>query len=96
MDEKMSDPKKIEIFYNAFREISKIVHSSVELDEVLELVVWKATEILNARGAVLRILNLDTDKLELNAAYGLSEDYLSKGPVNNKELIREESSISDV
>jgi two-component system NtrC family sensor kinase len=86
---KMTDPGKIEIFYNAFREISKIVHSSVELDEVLELVVWKASEILNAKGALLRILNLDTDKLELNAAYGLSEEYLSKGPVTNKELIRD-------
>jgi two-component system NtrC family sensor kinase len=86
---KMSDPAKIEIFYNAFREISKIVHSSMELNEVLELVVWKATEILRAKGALLRILNLDTDELELNATYGLSETYLSKGPVTKKQLIRD-------
>jgi two-component system NtrC family sensor kinase len=87
--DKMSDPAKIEIFYNAFREISKIVHSSMELNEVLELVVWKATEILRAKGALLRILNLNTDELELNATYGLSEAYLSKGPVTKKQLIRD-------
>jgi signal transduction histidine kinase len=90
MDEDtMSDTSKIEIFYNAFREISKVVHSSVELNEVLELVVWKATEILKARGALLRILNLDTNELELNTSYGLSQAYLSKGPVTKKELIRD-------
>jgi signal transduction histidine kinase len=85
----MASSENIEAFYNAFREISKIVHSSIELDEVLELVVWKATEILSAKGAILRVLNLDTNRLELNATYGLSEDYLSKGPVTRKELIRD-------
>jgi two-component system NtrC family sensor kinase len=86
---KMVTPEKVEIFYNTFREISKIAHSSMEMDEVLELVVWKATEILNAKGALLRILDLDTDQLELYAAYGLSETYLSKGPITQKELIRD-------
>lgn len=85
----MAPTEKIEAFYNAFRNISRIVHSSIEMDEVLELIVWNATEIFNAKGALLRILNLDTDQLELNAAYGLSETYLSKGPVTHKELIRD-------
>jgi signal transduction histidine kinase len=77
----------IEVFYNTFREISKAVHSSNDLKEVLDLVVWKATEALGAKGAILRILNLDTDELELSAAYNLSEAYLAKGPVSQKNLI---------
>jgi len=77
----------LEVFYNTFREVSKVVHSSSDLKEVLDLVVWKATEALNAKGAILRILNLDTEKLELSAAYNLSDAFLSKGLVSKKNLI---------
>ena len=77
----------IEVFYNTFREISKAVHSSTDLKEVLDLAVCKATEALGAKGAILRILNLDTNELELSAAYNLSEAYLAKGPVTQKNLI---------
>ncbi len=82
----MKDYAKIEIFYDVFREVSKLVHSSSSMNEVLEVVVWKANEALQAKGALLRILNLDTEELELSAAYGLSESYLAKGPVSQKKL----------
>jgi signal transduction histidine kinase len=53
---------------------------------VLELVVRKSTEVLNAKGALLRIRNLETNQLELSAAYGLSDQYLSKGPVSGNKI----------
>jgi len=40
----------IEAFYNVFKDISTVVHSSICVDEVLELVVRKCTEMLNAKG----------------------------------------------
>ena len=83
----MESSAKIETYYNAFREISRMVHSSIDLNEVLELVVWKATEALHAKGTLLRILNLDTGALEIKSAYGLSDDYLSKGPATARNLI---------
>jgi signal transduction histidine kinase len=83
----MERAKRIEAYYNAFREMSKIVHASIKVEEVLELAVWKATEILEARGGLLRLLNLETQELELSAAYGLSEEYLSKGPVTRSNII---------
>jgi two-component system NtrC family sensor kinase len=83
----MASPSKISVFYNTFREISNLVHSSTDVEEVLELVVWKVSEALNAKGALLRILNLRTKEFELSAAYGLSETYLSKGPVTQQSII---------
>ena len=80
---------KIEVFYTAFREISNVIHSSTHTDEVLDLIVWKVTETLEAKGSLLRILNLDSGKLELSAAYGLSEAYLSKGPATQQSIITE-------
>jgi two-component system NtrC family sensor kinase len=77
----------IETFYEAFREMSRAVHAGTGVEEVLELAVWKITEILGGRGAIMRLLNLDTQELELSAAYGLSEAYLAKGPVTRQSII---------
>jgi len=74
-------------YYDVFRDISRTVHSSTRVEEVLELVVWKATEVLGAKGAVIRILNLETKELELFASYGMGEKYLAKGPVSSHVII---------
>jgi two-component system NtrC family sensor kinase len=81
--------KRIETFYNAFREMTGLVHASTKVEEVLELAVWKATEVLGAKGAILRLLNLQTDELELSAAYGLSDAYLAKGPVTRLNILED-------
>jgi hypothetical protein len=85
----MERAKRIEAYCDAFREMSKIVHASIKVEEVLELAVWKASEILGAKGALLRLLNLETQELELSAAYGLSNEYLSKGPVTRSNIIND-------
>ena len=77
----------IEAFYRIFRDISTSVHSSTDVNEVLDLVVEKCTEVVNAKGALLRILNLETHEMELSAACGLSKRYLSKGPVSSEKDI---------
>jgi signal transduction histidine kinase len=79
----------IETFYHTFRDISKSVHSSTRVEEVLHLAVRKTAGALNARGSILRILNLKTGRLELSAAYGLSDRYLSKGHVSSTKVIQE-------
>jgi signal transduction histidine kinase len=79
----------IETFYHTFRDISKSVHSSTRVEEVLHLAVRKTAEALNARGSILRVLNLKTGELELSAAFGLSDRYLSKGHVSSTKVIQE-------
>ncbi len=73
--------------YKAFRDIISVVHSSIHLEDVMDLVAWKAAEILGAKGAILRLLNIDTDELEISASYGISEKYLAKGPVSHHRTI---------
>jgi len=85
----MENISSIQTFYHAFRDISKSIHSSTRVEEVLRLAVRKIAEALNARGSILRILNLKTGELELNAAYGLSDRYLSKGHVSSTKVIEE-------
>jgi signal transduction histidine kinase len=83
----MDSLKKIAAFYDIFRDLSRAVHSSTDVKEVLDLVVRKSCEAISAKGALLRILNLKTSELELSAAYGLSEQYLSKGHVSSQKVI---------
>ena len=83
----MDSSINIATFYRVFRDVSTVVHSSTDVDEVLELVVWKSSEMLDAKGAILRILNLETHQLELGAAYGLGERYISKGVVSTEKII---------
>ncbi len=85
----MDPSQNITAFYHIFRDISRSVHSSTRVKEVLDLVVSKVSEALQARGALLRILNLETHELELSTAYGLSEKYLSKGHVSSQKVITE-------
>lgn len=79
----------IETFYNTFRDISKSIHSCTRVEECLHLAVRKTAEALHAKGSILRILNLKTGELELNAACGLSDRYLSKGHVSSTTVIKE-------
>ncbi|MBS1238107.1 MAG: hypothetical protein H6R37_1351, partial [Deltaproteobacteria bacterium] len=64
----MEKSSSIQTFYRTFRDISKSVHSITKVEEVLHLAVRNTTEALNARGSILRILNLKTGELELSAA----------------------------
>jgi signal transduction histidine kinase len=59
----------------------------MHVKDVLDTVVKNSAEALNAMGAIIRILNLETHELELGAAYGLGRKYLSKGAASQENLI---------
>ena len=59
----------------------------MHVKDVLDTVVKNSAEALNAMGAIIRILNLETHKLELGAAHGLGHKYLSKGAASQENLI---------
>lgn len=55
-------------------EISRALISTLDLDRLLNLIVEKSVNLLNARGAILRLLNPETQTLEIRASYGLPPD----------------------
>jgi len=72
-------------YYDVFRDISMVVHAATNVEEVSEIVVWKAAEMLGAKGAVLRIFNLEKQNSDLFATYGLGKKHLAKSPVSKRE-----------
>jgi signal transduction histidine kinase len=76
-------------FYNFFRDISGLVHSCTRVDEILELVVWKSSIELEAKGAVVSIIDTKTSHVDLFASHGMGDKYLSKGPLSRKSVIKD-------
>jgi len=78
-----------ETLFNILRDISTSLNSDAHIEDVLDTIVKKSAEMLNARGALIRTLNSETRQLELGAAYGLSDQCVSKGPIPSEEIITE-------
>ncbi|MBF0328075.1 MAG: GAF domain-containing protein [Nitrospirae bacterium] len=75
-------------YLRVFEEVTKVVSSTLKLDEVLYLIVRKLPEAMDLKGATIRLLDEESKLLEPVAAFGLSKKYLSKGPVDMEENIR--------
>lgn len=80
---------KERMYLRSFQEISKILSSTLAVDEVLDQIVRQITEVMNLKGATIRLVNPRTNTLELVAAVGLSEKYLQKGQVDLDKSIAE-------
>ncbi len=59
----------------------QVLPSSLDLPHVLNQLVISITRSLQAKGASIRLLDKTGAQLEVTAAYGLSQQYLEKGPV---------------
>lgn len=77
------------VYLESYQNICKAISSSLSLNEVLNLIVTNAVKIMNVKASMLRLLNKDTQKLEVAAYYGLSEKYVNKGPVDYDKSIED-------
>lgn len=69
---------------NEFRtlyEVAKTINSSLRLNTVLNMIARSAAEVMDAKACALRLRDDATDDLQIVATYGLSAEYLEKGPV---------------
>jgi GAF domain-containing protein len=80
---RLFEQKLAEVQYlKAVTEVAKAVGSTLEVEQILALIVNKATQILGLKACSLRLLNAKTRQLELACSHGLSPEYLKKGPVD--------------
>lgn len=62
-------------------DISRSVNASLRLSDVLRTIAETAVRITSAKACSIRLLNRERDELTPAASYGLSLDYLAKGPL---------------
>lgn len=62
-------------------ESAHAISSTLEMNEVLNLLVKKTAEVMEVQACSIRLLDNTGQRLEPVAVYGLSEAYVNKGPI---------------
>lgn len=74
-------------YFSAFLLVTKAINSSLDLSEVLRLIVQKTCETTGSKGCTLMLLDEAGETLEVKSAYGLSDDYIRKGRLSADKSI---------
>jgi len=83
-------------FMKEIQELSTLVSSSLDLSAVLDTIVERLPQSLGCKGCSIRLLQSQSNQLELVASYGLSETYLQRGDVENEKNVEAALSGSPV
>ena len=81
--------KKEVINYETLIKITGAISSMRDPEEVVLVTVESIKTALNVKGCTLFLINRKTDELKIAASYGLSDDYLNKGPISSMKSIAE-------
>jgi len=71
-------------YFKTIHQIGKEINATYELDRILNLIVTRLTDVMNLKAATIRLIEPGKGKLALKAAYGLSEAYLERGPLDDE------------
>jgi GAF domain-containing protein len=71
-------------YFKAVHEIGKKINATYALDEILDLIVTRLPAVMHLKAATIRLIEETKGKLELKAAYGLSQTYLERGPLDDE------------
>jgi CheY-like chemotaxis protein len=64
-----------------FQEITSAIHSTLNLREVLNLIATGVVKVMKLKGCAISLLDKKKEYFKICAAYGLSDNYLKKGPI---------------
>ncbi|MFO7560338.1 MAG: GAF domain-containing protein [Desulfobacterales bacterium] len=88
--------KKHVIHYETLLRVTRAISESKDPEEVVLMTAESVKSALGVKGCSIFLINKKNDQLELAASFGLSEQYLKKGPVNYMQSIRESLEESPV
>ena len=74
-------------YYKSFRDTCKMINSSLNLAEVLELITKNIITALNVKACTVFLWDKKRSTLEVGATRGLNESYLKKGPIDADKSI---------
>ncbi|MBF0260139.1 MAG: GAF domain-containing protein, partial [Desulfamplus sp.] len=74
--------KKQIINYETLLKITRAISHSKDPEEVVLLSTESLKTALEVKGCAVFLINRKTEELEIAASYGLSDEYINKGPVS--------------
>ncbi|HMA84653.1 MAG TPA: GAF domain-containing protein, partial [Desulfosalsimonadaceae bacterium] len=88
--------KKQVVNYETLLKITNSISHSRDPEEVVILTAESIAHALNVKGCTIFLINRHTNELEIAASFGLSKEYLNKGPVSAMHSIAESLSEGPV
>jgi len=76
-----------QINYDTLVKITKAISTLREPEEIVLVTVEGVTHALQAKGCALFLVSPRSDELKLVGSFGLSQDYLNKGPISSLRSI---------
>ena len=70
------------INYETLIRITKAISTIRDPEEIVLVTVEGVTHALNVKGCTLFLFSPKSDELRLAGSYGLSDEYLDKGPIS--------------
>jgi CheY-like chemotaxis protein len=74
---------------DTFAEIKTAISSTLNLKEVLNLIVRGVVKVMKVKGSSLSLMDTKREKLRVFAYSGLSREYVEKGPLDTSKSISE-------
>ena len=75
--------------YESLLKITGAISATKDPEDAVALIVESVKTALDVKGCSLFLVNRQTDELTLAGAYGLSDEYLNKGPISSIRSIAE-------
>lgn len=79
--------ERIESNSTLFLELSSAINSTLDIKEVLRSMSEKTCKALGMKGVTVRLLDEETETLNIVASYGLSDSFLNKGIVSAEKSV---------
>ncbi len=74
--------KKQLLNYETLMKVTRVISHSKDPEEVVLLTVESIKSALDVKGCTIFLINKKTNELEVAASFGLSSEYINKGPVS--------------
>jgi len=74
-------------YIQTFKDVCKKINSSLNISNVLKAITENTVNILDVKGCTIFLLDRSGKKLVVGSSYGLSEDYVQKGPADSEKSI---------
>lgn len=81
--------ERIEKNSSLFLELASAINSSIDIKEILRNMTEKSCKALGMKGVTIRLLNEESNSLDMVASYGLSDAFINKGEVSAEKSITE-------
>ena len=76
-------------YFKLFRDTCKVINSSLNLSDVLDLITENMIAALNVKACTVFLWNRKRSTLEVSSTHGLNESYLKKGSLDADKSIAE-------